>query len=418
MLIKCLGGFREVGKNAILIETEKERILLDYGVKVETGEVPKPVARVDSILLSHAHLDHCGSTPILFKRFKSPIYSTVATFEQSHLLLKDSIKVAKRKGFPQRFSRNEIKKMRRREVRVTYGQQFETKSAVVDVYDAGHIPGSACFVIEVENKRILYTGDFNFKPTRLLNGAKIDVKDIDILIMESTYASKEHPIRRETEKKLFEIVSETIANDGIALIPSFAIARAAEIIMVLDSFKPDFPIYLDGMAIEATQIALRYPEFLRDPKVLRKAFKDVRFLHNNEERRKAVKNPCAIITTSGMLEGGPVIQHMKYLYNNPQSSVIFVGFLIPRTAGRYLLDTGRFVTENLDLKVKMRIYYLDFSAHSGRSDLFELVHKINPEKVICMHGDYCERFARELKGRGFDAIAPKNGDTVDVDRWF
>jgi len=184
--------------------------------------------------------------------------------------------------------------------------------------------------------------------------------------------------------------------------------------MILDQFKADFPIYLDGMAREATQIALRYPEFIRDPKALKKALEDVKHIHSPEERKKIVKEPCAIVTTGGMMEGGPVIQYMKYLYNNEQSSIIFTGFLIPKTAGRYLLDTGRFVNEELDFKVKMNILNLDFSAHVGRSDLFDFVNKISPKKVICMHGDNCERFAKELKSRGFDAIAPKIGDVIKV----
>jgi len=414
MKIGCLGGFREVGRNAILIETRRENILLDYGVEVDTGNTPRPVKKVDNVLLSHAHLDHVGCCPVIYKKFRVPIFSTISSFEQGELLLKDNIKVMKYKGLEPNYGKNHIQKMKKNETRVTYGQQFETENSIIEVYDAGHIPGSAAFIIETEGKRILYTGDFNTSATRLLNGAKIDIKDIDILITESTYAAKEHPNREETEKKLYEIIRDTIANDGIALIPSFAIGRSAETLMVLDSFKLNFPVYLDGMSIKATQIALKYPEFLRDAKKLRRAFSRVKLLHRNDQRRKATKKPCAIVTTSGMMEGGPIIQYMKYLYNNPQSSIIFVGFLIPRTAGRYLVETGRFVNEELDLKVKMGIHHLDLSAHLGRSELFDFIHKANPEKIICLHGDYCERFAKELRGRGFDAVAPENGDTIDI----
>jgi len=414
MKIKCLGGFREVGRNAVLIETSKGNVLLDYGLKVETGEMPKPVEKLDSTLIGHAHLDHTGSVPAIFRNFKVPVFSTISTFDLTHLLLKDSLKIARLKGFKKNFGENEIKKMKNEEVRITYGQQFETGNAVIETFDAGHIPGSAAYALDIDRKRIFYTSDFNLKSTRLLNGARFNINDTDILIIESTYASRDHPDRKETEKKFYEIIESTVANEGVVLIPSFAVARAAEIAMILDSFKADFPIYLDGMAIEATEIALKYPEFIRDCKALEKALNDVKLLYDNEERKKAVKSPCAIITTGGMLEGGPVIQHMKYLYNNPQSSIIFVGFLIPKTAGRYLIDTGRFVTEELDLKVKMGIHHLDFSSHSGRTDLFEVINKMNPEKIICMHGDYCERFAQELKGRGFDAIAPRNGDIIDI----
>lgn len=285
----------------------------------------------------------------------------------------------------------------------------------MDVFNAGHIPGSCMYLLKVDGKRILFTSDFNTETTRLLKGAKFDFKDIDILIMESTYANRDHPPRKETEKKFFEYITGTIANEGIALIPVFAIGRAAEILMVLGSLKLDFPVYLDGMTREATRITLDYPEFIRDPKALRKALKNVQLIYTANERRKIVKEPCAIVTSAGMLEGGPVVSYIKYLYNTPESSLTFTGFQVPRTAGRYLLDTGRFVLEDVDLKLKMSINHLDFSAHSGRSDLFDVAHKINPEKIICLHGEHCQRFAQELRGRGFDAIAPHNNDVIDID---
>jgi len=414
MKIKCLGGFREVGRNAVLIEG-KENILFDYGVKIETNETPKPVEKLDSIILGHAHLDHDGSIPILYRKFKVPIYSTIATFDQAHLLLKDSLKVARIREFIKHFGQSDIEKMKRNEVRITYGQRIEAENFSLDIFDAGHIPGSTAPLLEIDGKRILYVSDFNVNPTRLLNGARIDTKDVDILILESTYSNRNHPDRRETEKKFFEAVEGTIANGGVTVIPSFAVARSAEVLMILDSFKPKFPIYLDGMAKEATEIALKYPEFIKDPKALRKALEDVKLIYSNDERKKIVKEPCAIVTSSGMLEGGPSVMYIKYLYDNIESSIIFTGFVIPRTAGRYLLDTGRFVTEGFDLKIKMGIHTFDMSAHSGRDNLFDFVNKIRPEKIICLHGDNCERFATELRGRGFDAIAPKNGDIIDID---
>jgi putative mRNA 3-end processing factor len=304
--------------------------------------------------------------------------------------------------------------MDKNQVRVTYGQRLESENFSMDIFDAGHIPGSIAPLIEMNGKRILYVSDFNTNPTRLLNGAKIDAKNVDVLILESTYSNRNHPDRMETEKKFFEAIQGTISNGGVAVLPCFAVGRAAEILMILDRFKANFPIYLDGMAKEATEIALNYPEFIKDPKALRKALDDVKLIYSNDERKKITKEPCAIVTSSGMLEGGPSAMYVKYLYDNIESSIIFTGFILPRTAGRYLVDTGRFVTEGFDLKIKMGIHTFDFSAHSGRDDLFDFVNKIKPEKVVCIHGDNCERFATELRGRGFDATAPKNGDTIDI----
>ena len=413
MKIRCLGGCREVGKNAFLVEG-KENVLFDYGVKVETGEPPQKPGKVDSILLGHAHLDHTGTLPSLYRKAKPNLFSTITTFDLTHLLLKDSLKIAKIRGMKKYFDKGDIDKMKKKEVRVTYGQRIDNENCSFEFFDAGHIPGSLAPLLEMNGKRILYVSDFNTNPTRLLNGAKINAKNIDVLIMESTYSNRDHPPRKETEKEFFNAVRDTVVNEGVAVIPSFAVGRAAELLMVLNSFKADFPIYLDGMAKTATEISLKYPEFLSDAKALRKAFSNVKLISSDEERKKVTKRPCAILTSSGMLEGGPSVRYVKSLYNSPESSIIFTGFLIPRTAGRYLIDTGRFVTEGFDLKIKMGIYRMDFSAHTGRTGLFDFVNKVEPEKVVCIHGDNCERFATELRGRGFDAVAPNIGDIVNI----
>ena len=414
MKIICLGGFREVGKNAVLVEG-KRNVLFDFGMEVETGTLPIFPNKVDAVVLGHAHLDHSGFVPTLYRRKMRPIlYSTAATFDLAHLLLKDSIKIAKIRELPKRFDKFDIEKMKKREMRVTYGQKIDEDGFSLDIYDAGHIPGSASPLLEMDGKRILYVCDFNVNSTRLLKGARINAKDVDVLIMETTYSNREHSPRKETEKKFFEAVDGTIANGGTAIIPSFAVGRSAEILMVLDKFKPDFPIYLDGMAKTASEITLKYPELLRDHKAYEEAFKACTPIWTDKIRKKIVKEPCAIISSSGMLEGGPSVSYVKYLYDNIESSIIFTGFLIPETAGRKLFDTGRFVTEGFDMKIKMNIQKFDFSAHSGRTDLFNFVEKINPSKVLCMHGDDCEGFAKELKEKGFDAIAPKNGNKLEV----
>lgn len=412
--IHCLGGFREVGRNAVLIESSKN-IMLDYGVKVETGSPPKPFAgKVDGLFVTHGHLDHLGMAPALHRKKPCPVYVTGPAFDLSALLLRDSLKITKLKGMPQRYTAVDIVTLHKDEKRIHYGDEIKIGKVKVNVWDAGHMPGSCIFVVKTEGKKILYTGDFKLKGTRLVTGARFDVKNIDVVIMETTYSSREHPPRKETEKKLFRDVKDTIGAGGIALLPSFAI-RAAELLMVLDHFGADFPIYLDGMAKDATSIFLKHPEFLRDPKALKAATENVIPLYSLEERNNALKEPCAIITTGGCLEGGPIVHYIKKLYAQPENSLILSGFQIPGTAGKYLVDTGRFVHGMMDLKLKMKLSQYDFSAHAGRAELIKFVQQLNPKKVICMHGDYCEKFATELNSRfEVKAVAPKNGDVVRV----
>ncbi|MEM5772057.1 MAG: MBL fold metallo-hydrolase RNA specificity domain-containing protein [Candidatus Aenigmatarchaeota archaeon] len=419
MKFYCLGGFREVGRNAILLETSKENVLLDYGIKVETNELPLSInKKIDALILCHPHLDHCGAIPTLYKKklYKFPLYSTAASLDQSHLLWKDSMKVAKLKGKKQVFNDSDIQRTKQNENRITFGQRFEIGNLNIEVHFAGHVPGSFMPVIEYKDKRILYTSDFNTLDTRLLKGANIkEFKDIDILITESTYADREHPKREEVEKEFIKSVEETIENGGVALIPVFAVGRAAEIMLVLNSSNPDYPIYLDGMAREATEIALRYPELLKDPEALRNAMDKIIPLYTDDERKEAIKSPCAIITTGGCLEGGPIIFYLSQLHDIENSSLLFTGYQIPNTAGRKVLETGRFITNELNFKIKMKIKSFDFSAHIGRTQLLNFIKTLNPEKVICMHGDNCEKFANEISETfGVYAEAPENGDVIKI----
>ena len=418
MIIKCLGGCREVGKNAFLIKGQKENILLDYGVEVETGTLPIDPGQVDHAFIAHAHLDHTGGTAVLMKQKTPPqIYSTSVTFEMIPMLLKDSLKIARLKGHEQHYTEMDIRRMKKYQNNVMFGDSIQTKETTVDIHDSGHIPGSFIPIVNIQGKRILYTSDFGMSDSRLLTGTKIkELKNIDVAIMECTYSNKNHPDRKETEKKLYELARDTIENGGTALIPAFAVGRSAEVITALNSFKPKFPIYLDGMAKQATEITLNHPQFLRNAKELAAAVKKVNFIKNHEDRKDALKSPCAIVTTGGCIDGGPAVHYIKRLWDKPENTMIFTGYQIPKTAGRYLLDTGRYVSEEMDLKFKMAIHSLDFSGHAGRDELFEFVKVVRPKKVIAIHGDNCQRFATEIRGRFEDveAVAPKNGDEFEL----
>jgi len=416
MIIKMLGGCREVGRSAIELQGEKN-FILDYGIDPDEPKVPIAPKKADAVFLSHSHLDHCGLLPSLVRKFGCPSYLTPVSADITKLLLLDSIKIARINQKPSFFNKRDIDFMKRHEEYVTFGQEIDIGKSTVKFISSGHIPGSFFTLVESEGKRILYTSDFNTNNTRLLKGADArQLKNIDVLITESTYSSRDHPVRNQVENNFMEAIKNSVYNDGVALIPSFAVGRAAELLLVIDSFNPDFPVYLDGMAKKATQIDLNYPEFLRDHKALQRAYDNVTPIGSSMERKKIVKNPCAIVTTGGCLDGGPVVQYLRHLWNDEKSSLNFTGFQIPGTAGRYLLDSGHYVTEDgMDLKLKMKINHFDFSAHSGRTDLFEFIKNVKPSKVLCVHGDNCQRFATEIRGRfGIPASAPKNGDKIKV----
>ena len=411
----CLGGFREVGRSAVYIKTDRG-VIFDYGTKVETGEAPLfPKLRTTDLFITHGHLDHLGSSAYLFRKTHCNVYATAATSDYLDLLLRDALKVAKLRDLPIRYSPTDIVALRRSIKKINYGDSIKLSSSTkVEVWDAGHIPGSALYVLNSQGKKILYTGDFKLEPTRVVAGARFDVESPDVLFTECTYSNRDHPPRQEAEKQLYAAIKNTIDNGGIALLPVYAV-RAPEILMILNQFGADWPIYLDGMAKEATNIALAHPEFVRDIDELHDAAENAIQLYENEERNNAIREPCVILTTGAAMEGGPIVHYMKQLYTREDCAIIFTGYQIPKTAGRYLLDTGQYILGAINLKVKMKILSFDFSAHAGRSELLKFIQKVSPQKVVCMHGDYCEKFATEVKSRfGIDAIAPKNGDVIRI----
>jgi putative mRNA 3-end processing factor len=262
-------------------------------------------------------------------------------------------------------------------------------------------------LVEYRNKKILYTGDFNTADTRLMKRCDQKIPQADVLITEGTYAQREHADREEQEKQLVEIIRETIANDGVALVSGFAIGRLQEILLVLERHGIDFPVYLDGMAKKAATIINQHKHLLREPDKLDAALQKVTYVKSDKMRKGIIKKPCAVLTTSGMLTGGAIVFYLKRLYEDKNSSLLLTGYQLPDTPGKNLLETGRYVAKNINLELKMFVKRLDFSAHVGRSGLFDFAKKQNPEKIFCIHGDNTDEFANELREeKGYDAVAP------------
>jgi len=399
----------EVGRSGVLVDTGTEKIVLDYGVRIK--EVPPifPIevdGRPDAVLLSHAHLDHSGALPVFVaKNNGCPIYSIDINRELVQLLLKDSLKISREEGVKLPFDKSDVKKTINNFLDVKYRKPYKIKKSIATAYDAGHIPGSIMWHVQTEHN-ILYTGDFNTVDTRLLKKADFDLPDIDILITESTYAQRDHPDRKKTEKELINTIESTLAVDGVTLIAGFAVGRIAEILLVLDHYGIDYPLFIDGMAKKAITIENKHKRLLKNPEALDKALKKVSYISSDKYRKKIIKQPAVILTTSGMLNGGPVVWYIKKLFDNRDCSLILTGFQVEDTPGKILLETGKFVTKGVDLEVKMLVKRLDFSAHLGRTELFDFIKKLNPEQIFCMHGDHTPEFAEELNKEGFKVFAP------------
>ena len=326
-----------MGRSAVLLEDGKQ-LLLDYGVKLDHKlEYPIAIPKVDIAVLSHAHFDHCGFFPALYNKSFPPTIGTAPTSKLSSLLIDDSMSIARKEHEPEHFHKRQLRSYENRFVSTDYHSSAEYDGFDIELFDAGHISGSAVTLINRRGRRIVYTGDFKLTEQHLHKGAEV-VKS-DVLITESTYATREHPDMSELVNRFIEKIKEVLDNGGTALIPAFAVGRSQEILAILCKHGLTNRTYLDGMAKSATSIVLRYPEFLAHDDLLSNAVSEATTIRDPEDRYAALSEPSIIVTTAGMLNGGPVLDYITKL--NKHSYIFLTGYQVDGTNGRMLLDHGR-----------------------------------------------------------------------------
>lgn len=414
MKIKFLGGAQEVGRSAIFLDSGKSRIVMDYGVKIqpEPGEFPLRPEKVDAIIPTHAHLDHCGAVPMLVG-MNAPVYLTPPTAELMGLLLRDFLKISYAKNYPHRFSKEDMQKSLNSARHVKYGKTFKVKDLECSLHDAGHIPGSSGVLVKCGKKSVFYTGDIKLGSQRLVNGCSLPKEKIETLIIESTYSDRNHPDAKENEAAFLHEVDEALNMGEHVLIPSFAVGRSQEMLLALKNYANY--LVLDGMAKEATEIALRNEKYLKQHEELKRVFRKCRKAKTEKQRAAALKRPSVIVSTSGMLTGGPSAYYLRKIYGRKDSRVIFVGFQVEGSPGKILLDTNMYNDGEREYHVRCKIARFDFSSHAGKEELFRIIKTISPKKVFCVHGDNCPQFASEIKKTlGIDAYAPKIGDEMEI----
>lgn len=421
MKIKFLGGCNEVGRSAILVDG---KILLDYGMRPsDPPEIPLGSGSIlpKSVVVSHAHLDHSGMVPSLMDSGKTPdVYMTSVTRDLTMLLGRDTIKVGKEQGFVF-FSEEDIRKMDERTHTVAYGNRLTLDGSdyVLELCNAGHIPGSSSVYLrkESEDVSLFYTGDIKMDVSRLMESASpADFPSSDILFIESTYYDKEHRNRKELEREFIDSITETLDSGGNAIVPCFAVGRTQEIVMILHSYG--LTPYVDGMGLSVFSLFRNHPSFLKDAKAMNDAFSDAQFV-NSKKRKKALSEPSVIVTTAGMLSGGPVLYYLKKIHEDTRSKVLLTGYQIEGTNGRRLVEEGCVETNGEIVKVNTGVEQYDFSAHAGDSELKKLVSgfcRNGTEVVFMVHGEHTEEFAAWASDNfGCDAIAPKNGEEFIIE---
>lgn len=424
--LTSLGGFREVGRSCLFLQTPNSKVLLDCGVNVAGVDdktafpflnVPEfNLNDLDAVILTHAHLDHSGFIPYLYHYgYEGPVYCTTPTRDVTTLLQQDHLDISHREDKPLPFNIKDVKEALNKTITLDYGEVTDISPDIrLTLHNAGHIVGSAMAHLHIGDGKhnFVYTGDFKNEKSRLLEPSVARFPRIESMVMESTYGGHEDvtPTRNTAEKELIKSIYSTLNGGGKVLIPVFAVGRAQEIMIVLEEYinhgiLKDVPVYIDGMIWEATAIHTAHPEFLS--KDLRdqifhigknpftsEVFKKVT---NNEQRQRLIdsKEPCIILSTSGMLTGGNSVEYFKNLCEDSNNAIIFVGYQSEGSLGRRIqkgfdeipLETNG-VTElyNVNLKV---VTVDGFGGHSDRKQLMEYVRKLSPkpDKILVCHGD-------------------------------
>ncbi|MBI2648788.1 MAG: beta-CASP ribonuclease aCPSF1 [Thaumarchaeota archaeon] len=424
--LKTLGSFQEVGRSSMLVETSESKVLLDSGIhpgarnawdaypRLDWADVS--LDEIDAVIISHSHLDHMGFLPALFKfGYNGPVYCTEPTLPLMTLLQTDYVKIAQIEGGRVLYDQKDIRDVIQHAITLPYGTVTDVSPDIKLVFNnAGHILGSATVHLHIGEgvHNIVYTGDYKYGRTQLFDSATWSYPRVETLITESTYGAKEDimPQREEVEMNFVNAINQTLKEGGKVLIPIPAVGRAQEIILVIDQYMRnkllvEAPVFLEGMISEATAIHVSYADYLSRElrgKMLEQGinpfvseyFTSIEHPSNRDEALR--EGPAIIMATSGMLEGGPVLQYFDEVAPKEKNKILFVSYQVQGTLGRRVLDGSKQANLMSDSgKIKIvdvgcRVEKIEgFSGHSDYNQIIRFVGKLRPklQQVIVNHGE-------------------------------
>ena len=454
--VSVLGGGRQVGRSCLFLQTQESRVLLDCGIDVAATEkdaypfLDAPefnINELDAVIITHAHLDHCGLVPYLFKfGYRGPVYCTKPTRDVAALLLLDYVKIMRSENRKPLFGQDDIKEMVKHTITLEYEEVTDiTPDVRITLYNAGHVLGSSMVHLHIGNglHNLLYTGDMKYGKTQLLNPASVTFPRLESMIIESTYGGKEDilPPRQDCEEQLRKIIEETIKRKGKVLIPVLGVGRAQEVMVIVENMikenkLPKVPVVIDGLVWDVTAIHTTYPEYLNRELKKQIFHKDTNpFLSDvfmrigsQKERMKVVEEmgACIIMATSGMLVGGPSVEYLKHLADNPKNSLVFVSYQGTGSLGARIQHGEREIVMSSNgrnqeiLLIKMEIHTINgLSGHSGRNELMNFLQRCNPRpnKVVVVHGENSKvlNLTSSIHKRfRIETTAPRNLDAIRI----
>ncbi len=456
--LTALGGHREVGRSATLVSTNNSKILIDCGMMNTStaGEKPwegspylylpevQPLSSIDAVILTHAHLDHSGMAPMLYKYgYEGPIYMTQPTRDLSVLLQNDFIKVAHMEGYKAPYETKHIREELKKTITLKTNETTDiTPDVRLTFYNAGHILGSSSVHLHIGDGlyNVVLSGDVKFEKTWLFNPANNKFPRVETFMTESTYAGRDdfHKTRKDASEILVNIINRTFEKGGSVLIPVFAVGRSQEVMMVLEEavrlgLLPDITVYLDGMIMEATSIHAAYPEFLnrnlREEIMVKRENPFMSHIFKKVETREQRLQICdstehkVVLATSGMMSGGPVMEYFKAWADSPKNSLVFVGYQAEGTFGKRVQRGAKEVTlsdggKSINYKLQMNVETAEgFSGHSDKRQLLAYIATMQPKpkRILVNHGDSdnAQDFAWQIRQKfGVEAYALRNLETI------
>lgn len=432
--VTALGGFKEVGRSCFLLQTPQSNVLVDCGINPDTSDPSKnypylnamglQLDQLDAVILSHAHLDHCGFIPFLYAYgYEGPVYCTPPTRDLMILLQQDAVNIMHSEHGKSPYGEKDIKKQLNHVITREYGEVTDvTPDIRFTFHNAGHMLGSAQVHMHIGEgfHNLVYSGDIKYGKTKLCDPAVSSFPRVDTLMMESTYGSHldVKPRIEECDNRIYDVIKRTTDAGGKVLVPVIASGRAQEMMLVLEEkFKdPDFPVYLDGLSKESSAIHTVYPEYLRH-NIQRRILQNdspfdkpmFRTVTTKDQRKSIVesKDAAVILAPSGMLSGGPSVEFLKMMADDPKNTLVFVGYQSALSLGRKVQNGEREVpilneqNKQDTLHVNMGVVTIDgFSGHSDWSQLLAYARNVRPRpnRIFTMHGEAskCEELSRTL----------------------
>lgn len=412
-----LGGGDEVGNVGIMLEdAQGTRLLLDYGLAPTTPpRYPNEAPIVHDAVITHSHIDHLGMAPWLCAHHRTRLHGTMITSQLSEMMWHDCYKVSSIERYPLAWDKRDIDTALESWYTHEFGIPWKHQHWTLTLHSAGHIPGAAMLHIETPETTVLLTGDFDTRDSPLVKGAQ-PVK-ADVLFVEGTYGGRDHPPKEEEVQRFILAIERVVQRGGTVLVPAFANGRTQDVVMMLHQHLPSLNVHVDGMGKRVAKVHLDHQDMLRDGGALERAWRWAKQVTSKSDKKKAL-NADVIVTTSGMLDGGPALWYLNRLRLDGKNALFFTGYQARGTGGREVLESGQLDIYGQTTEIELEVDQFSFSTHAGHQEILDFAKACEAKHVIVYHTDPLHArppLVVALEQQGHIVHQPKNGESYVIE---